>query len=127
MNWIEFVVQIVESITVTTITLRRLGSVMYMKLLNVVAPSISAASYSSPGIDWRPARNVIVQNGVPCQITANRIDQRANSGRARKRIGVSIKPTFVSARVGDAVDIVVDPLPGVRRHQWRDRPRQEEQ
>ena len=73
------------------------GSVMAKKLLNVEAPSISAASYISLGIAARPARNVMVQNGVPCQMTAANRAQMAMSGSARNRIGRSMKPSCCSS------------------------------
>src|SRR6059058_209387 len=62
-----------------------------MKLLKVEAPSISAASYISAGIAWRPARKVIIQNGAPCQIVVISTEMSARVGSARNRIGASMK------------------------------------
>ena len=51
--------------------------VMFQKRWNTSAPSISAASYSSEEIDWRPASSIIAQNGVLAQTTATATDQSA--------------------------------------------------
>ena len=48
-------------------------------VLPLLRPSLWAASYMSLGIDCKPARKVMVQNGVPDQTTAAITDQRARS------------------------------------------------
>src|SRR3712207_6225645 len=72
-----FAVQIVDSISVMMTIGIRLGRVMFQYRWNTSAPSIPAASYSSDGIAWRPARNIIDQNGVLAHTTATTTDQSA--------------------------------------------------
>ena len=52
-------VQIVDNITVVRKIVRSRGTVMNANCCTMEAPSISAASYSSLGIAWSPARKVI--------------------------------------------------------------------
>ena len=58
-------VKIVEKRTTTASTGLSSGSVMYQKRVTGPAPSASAASYSSRGIDTSPARIVMAKNGSP--------------------------------------------------------------
>src|SRR5215213_8312216 len=90
MKLMLFAVQIVERRQVTTITGRSSGIVMKRKRWKTLAPSILAASYISCGIACIPARNIIVQKGVPCQIVAMINDQSAILGLARNWIIVSL-------------------------------------
>ena len=58
-------VKIVENRTTTASTGFSNGSVTFQKRAVGPAPSDSAASYSSLGIETRPARMVIAKNGSP--------------------------------------------------------------
>jgi len=60
-------VQIVESKPVTRMTDCKPGSVTCKNRCQVLAPSISAASYNSELMACIPAMKFIVQNGVPAQ------------------------------------------------------------
>ena len=60
-------VQIVESSTTMITMFRMPGSVTWRKRPTAVAPSTAAASYSSPGIAFMPARKLIPKNGKPRQ------------------------------------------------------------
>src|SRR6476660_8313611 len=90
-------VQIVERRQVTTITGRRSGMVMEKKRWKTFAPSIFAASYISWGIACIPARNIIVQKGVPCQTVATITDQSAIFGLARNWTSVVMWKVWISS------------------------------
>ncbi len=65
-NWLN--VQITPSSTTVEETVRSPGRVTWRNRCQAVAPSISAASYSSAGIDWRPPSSEIIMNGTPTQV-----------------------------------------------------------
>src|SRR3954452_13340769 len=92
-------VQIVERRLVTMITGRSSGMVIEKKRWKTFAPSIFAASYISWGIDCIPARNIIVQKGVPCQTVATITDQRAIFGLARNWTSVWMWKFWIRRRL----------------------------
>ncbi len=58
-------VQMVDSSSTMITMLRMPGSVTWRKRCSTVAPSTAAASYSSPGMAFIPARKLMPKNGKP--------------------------------------------------------------
>ena len=81
-----------ENSVVTRITPRMIGSVTCQNRCQGPAPSIAAASCSSAGTAWSPARIVIAKNGVPRQMLAIMTDEIASTGVPRKLIFCLISP-----------------------------------
>src|SRR5688572_16993804 len=61
-------VQIIDRIVEVRYSVRRLGQVTNLNFCQADAPSTDAASYSSLGIDMRPAIRISVQNGSDFQM-----------------------------------------------------------
>ena len=70
-------VAMVEKSMVMAMMFRIIGSVMKRSRCRAVAPSMAAASYSSPGMDVSPARNMIMKKGVPIQTLTRMTENRA--------------------------------------------------
>src|SRR5690606_3794836 len=61
-------VQIDPSRITVAATVRRHGTVTYLKRCQRLAPSTSAASYNSQGIDCRPPSSTTIMNDTPSQM-----------------------------------------------------------
>lgn len=73
-------VQMVESRTTVVETGRSPGSVTWRKRCQAVAPSISAASYCSEGIDCSPPSRATIMNGTPSQTLTAITENLAQAG-----------------------------------------------
>ena len=75
LNWLN--VHIVPSMMAGTIAGRISGTVTFQNFCHPLAPSISAASYSSLGIDYSAPVATTIMNGHPSQILDSRTAKNA--------------------------------------------------
>lgn len=73
-------VQMVLSRITVVLTDRRPGMVMWRKRCQGPAPSISAASYISPGMDWSPPSSATSMKGTPSQMFTAMTENLAQVG-----------------------------------------------
>lgn len=62
------------------LTARSPGTVMWRNRCQALAPSISAASYSSPGMDWSPPSSATSMKGTPSQTLTAMTESLAQVG-----------------------------------------------
>src|SRR3989304_2014992 len=91
-------VTIVENSRVIAMMFFSIGSVMWRSRCAAFAPSIAEDSYSSWGMDFSPARYVIMKKGVPYQMLTSVTEKRAQKGSASQDFGLKPSRTRTQLR-----------------------------
>src|SRR3990170_2312728 len=91
-------VTMVEKSIVIAMMFFSMGRVMKRSRWKGPAPSMEAESNSSSGIDFRPARYMIMKKGVPYQTLTRMMEKRAQKGSASQDFGAKPSSTRIQFR-----------------------------